>query len=214
MLVATCDPFWDVCLFFESLLLILSGLKFEPKMKHILHITFIMDYPWRKKNAALSSFCYHRNQSQTIILSSNQTVLYTWDDPTCERTLMWNVYGRSKPNYPAAIAKVSRAWGFKSIWTSIFYALSSSTRWSVYPSVGPSVTFSFQVIKARMPWPTFLKLSPHIYPGLQRNPIVLRVTGLKVNVIGVKYAEAFPINNLRKPWPTFLKLSPHKYTLI
>ena len=50
--------------------------------------------------------CFFRNQSQTTILSSNQTVLYTWDDPTMERTLMWNVYGRSKPNYPAAINKV------------------------------------------------------------------------------------------------------------
>lgn len=51
-------------------------------------------------------FRFYRDQSQTIILSANQTVLYTWDDPTSERTLMWNVYGRNKPNYPAAIAKV------------------------------------------------------------------------------------------------------------
>lgn len=50
--------------------------------------------------------CCHRNQSQVSLLSPNQSVLYTWDDPTSERTLMWNVYNRKKPSYPAFISKV------------------------------------------------------------------------------------------------------------
>lgn len=53
----------------------------------------------------VSLFVY-RNQSQVTLLSPNQSVLYTWDDPTAERTLMWNVYNRNKPSYPAFITKV------------------------------------------------------------------------------------------------------------
>lgn len=48
-----------------------------------------------------------RKQSQVTLLSPNQSVLYTWDDPAAERTLMWNVYNRRKPSYPAFINKVS-----------------------------------------------------------------------------------------------------------
>ena len=40
------------------------------------------------------------------LLSPNQCVLYTWDEPSAERTIMWNVYGRKKPSYPAFINKV------------------------------------------------------------------------------------------------------------
>ncbi len=53
----------------------------------------------------IALFC--RNQSQVTLLSPNQSVLYTWDDPTHERTLMWNVYNRKKPSYPAFISKVT-----------------------------------------------------------------------------------------------------------
>lgn len=48
----------------------------------------------------------HRNQSQVTLLSPNQSILYTWDEPSAERTLMWNVYGRKRPSYPAYITKV------------------------------------------------------------------------------------------------------------
>jgi len=48
----------------------------------------------------------YRGQSQTTVLSANQGLLYTWDDPTSERTLMWNVYGRGRLDLPAEINKV------------------------------------------------------------------------------------------------------------
>lgn len=44
---------------------------------------------------------------QVALLSPYQSVLYTWDDPTKERTLMWNIYNRNKPGFPAFIGKVS-----------------------------------------------------------------------------------------------------------
>ncbi len=54
-----------------------------------------------------ASYCVHcRNQSQVSLLAPSQSVLYTWDDPTSERTLMWNVYNRKKPSYPAFISIV------------------------------------------------------------------------------------------------------------
>ncbi|KAK6170959.1 hypothetical protein SNE40_019236 [Patella caerulea] len=46
---------------------------------------------------------HQKNQSQVTLLSANQSVLYTWDEPVAERTLMWNVYGRKRPSYPAFI---------------------------------------------------------------------------------------------------------------
>ena len=55
----------------------------------------------------LTGFSLVRNQSQVTLLSPNQRVLYTWDEPSAERTIMWNVYGRKKPSYPAFINKVS-----------------------------------------------------------------------------------------------------------
>ncbi|XP_052807431.1 intermembrane lipid transfer protein VPS13A-like isoform X2 [Mya arenaria] len=65
------------------------------------------DAPVRVENLCEDVFIkvHQKNQSQTTVLSSNQCILYTWDDPTSERTLMWNVYGRSKLDYPAAIMK-------------------------------------------------------------------------------------------------------------
>ena len=43
--------------------------------------------------------------------------------------------------------------------------------------VCPSVPFSFPINNSRMPWPTFLKLCPHIRPGQQMNPIDFGVKG-------------------------------------
>ncbi|WAR06888.1 VP13A-like protein [Mya arenaria] len=67
------------------------------------------DAPVRVENLCEDVFIkvHQKNQSQTTVLSSNQCILYTWDDPTSERTLMWNVYGRSKLDYPAAIMKAT-----------------------------------------------------------------------------------------------------------
>ena len=52
--------------------------------------------------------------------------------------------------------------------------------------VGLSVCLSIN--NSRTPWPTFLKLCPHICPGQQRNPIDW-ITGSKVKVTRVKYAK-------------------------
>ncbi|XP_014674951.1 PREDICTED: vacuolar protein sorting-associated protein 13C-like [Priapulus caudatus] len=44
-------------------------------------------------------------QGQVTLLKPNQQVLYTWDDPASERTIIWNVYNRKKPGYPAFVNK-------------------------------------------------------------------------------------------------------------
>ena len=72
---------------------------------------------------------------------------------------------------------------------------------SVCLSVCLSVTFLFPINNSRTPWPTFLKLCPHIPPGQQRNPIDQWSAGSNV-------PKSFPINYSRTPWPTFLKLGP------
>ena len=74
---------------------------------------------------------------------------------------------------------------------------------SVCRSFCPSVTFSFPTDKWRTPWPTFLKLCPHIR-GQQRNTIDLRSLGQRSSV-----PKPFPINNSRTPSITFLKPCPH-----
>ena len=51
-------------------------------------------------------FTVFRNQSHVSLLAPKHCVLYTWDNPTAERTLMWNVYNRKRPSYPAFISKV------------------------------------------------------------------------------------------------------------
>ncbi|KAK3096835.1 hypothetical protein FSP39_003796 [Pinctada imbricata] len=38
---------------------------------------------------------HQKGQHQMTVLSQNESILYTWDDPTGARKLMWNVYGRS-----------------------------------------------------------------------------------------------------------------------
>ena len=69
---------------------------------------------------------------------------------------------------------------------------------SVCWSFCPSVTFSFPTDKWRTPWPTFLKLCPHIRGTL----LILRSLGQRSRV-----PKPFPINNSRTI--TFLKLCPH-----
>nr|KAG5703288.1 hypothetical protein BaRGS_025530 [Batillaria attramentaria] len=65
------------------------------------------DAPVRVENLCEDVFIkiHQKNQSQVTLLSPNQRVLYTWDEPSAERTIMWNVYGRKKPSYPAFITK-------------------------------------------------------------------------------------------------------------
>ncbi|XP_012945076.2 vacuolar protein sorting-associated protein 13A, partial [Aplysia californica] len=65
------------------------------------------DAPARVENLCEDVFIkiHQKNQSQVTLLSPNQSILYTWDEPSAERTLMWNVYGRKKPSYPAFISK-------------------------------------------------------------------------------------------------------------
>ncbi|XP_025099873.1 vacuolar protein sorting-associated protein 13A-like isoform X2 [Pomacea canaliculata] len=65
------------------------------------------DAPVRVENLCEDVFIkiHQKNQSQVTLLSPSQCVLYTWDEPSAERTLMWNVYGLKKPSYPAFITK-------------------------------------------------------------------------------------------------------------
>ncbi|BFZ09736.1 hypothetical protein BsWGS_12775 [Bradybaena similaris] len=65
------------------------------------------DAPARVDNLCEDVFIkiHQKNQSQVTLLSPNQSILYTWDEPSAERTLMWNVYGRKRPSYPAYITK-------------------------------------------------------------------------------------------------------------
>ncbi|KAL8570903.1 hypothetical protein ACOMHN_023576 [Nucella lapillus] len=65
------------------------------------------DAPVRVENLCEDVFIkiHQKNQSQVTLLSPNQSVLYTWDEPSAERTIMWNVYGRKKPSFPSFINK-------------------------------------------------------------------------------------------------------------
>ncbi|CAH1799951.1 unnamed protein product [Owenia fusiformis] len=65
------------------------------------------DAPVRVENLCDDIFIklHQKSQSQVTLLSPRQAVLYTWDDPTTERTLFWNIYNRKKPSYPAFINK-------------------------------------------------------------------------------------------------------------
>ncbi|XP_070568681.1 intermembrane lipid transfer protein VPS13A-like isoform X2 [Ptychodera flava] len=46
-----------------------------------------------------------KNSNNVMLIQPNQSLLYTWDDPTVERTLWWNLYNRNKPSFPAMISK-------------------------------------------------------------------------------------------------------------
>ncbi|XP_071478587.1 intermembrane lipid transfer protein VPS13A-like, partial [Diadema antillarum] len=40
-----------------------------------------------------------KNHGGRLLLMPHQTLLYTWDDPTAERCLMWNLYNRNKKSF-------------------------------------------------------------------------------------------------------------------
>lgn len=65
------------------------------------------DAPARVENLCEDVFIkiHQKNQSQATLLPPYQSILYTWDEPSAERTLMWNVYGRKRASYPAFITK-------------------------------------------------------------------------------------------------------------
>ncbi|GFR60474.1 vacuolar protein sorting-associated protein 13C [Elysia marginata] len=65
------------------------------------------DAPARVENLCEDVFIkiHQKNQSQATLLPPYQSILYTWDEPSAERTLMWNVYGRKRASYPAFISK-------------------------------------------------------------------------------------------------------------
>lgn len=63
------------------------------------------DAPVRVENLCEDLFLkiHQKGLGQVTLLSPYQSVLYTWDDPTLERTLMWNIYNRKKPGFTAHI---------------------------------------------------------------------------------------------------------------
>lgn len=63
------------------------------------------DAPVRVENLCEDLFLkiHQKCLGQVTLLSPYQSVLYTWDDPTIERTLMWNLYNRKKPGFIARI---------------------------------------------------------------------------------------------------------------
>ncbi|XP_067142942.1 intermembrane lipid transfer protein VPS13A-like isoform X2 [Centruroides vittatus] len=65
------------------------------------------DVPVRVENLCEDLFfkIHQKSQSQVTLLSPYQSVLYTWDDPSLEQTLIWNLYNRKKPGFPAQIAR-------------------------------------------------------------------------------------------------------------
>uniref|UniRef100_T1J6X9 Large ribosomal subunit protein uL13 n=1 Tax=Strigamia maritima TaxID=126957 RepID=T1J6X9_STRMM len=65
------------------------------------------DAPVRIDNLCEDLFfrIHQKSLGQVMLLSPYQRLLYTWDDPTSERTLFWNVYNRNKPGIPIFFQK-------------------------------------------------------------------------------------------------------------
>lgn len=65
------------------------------------------DAPVRIDNLCEDIFLkLHQNDSgQVALLSPNQSTLYTWDDPTKERVLLWNVYNNKGKGFRADFYK-------------------------------------------------------------------------------------------------------------
>ena len=100
-------------------------------------------------------------------------------------------------------------WSVLSNGRSVYRSVGRSVYWLVGLSIGWSVslpvTFSFPINNSRTLWPTFLKLGPHICPGVNCQGH----HGQRSRSPGSNVPKPFPFNNLRTPWPTFLKLGPH-----
>ncbi|XP_050533946.1 intermembrane lipid transfer protein VPS13A-like [Daktulosphaira vitifoliae] len=65
------------------------------------------DVPVRIDNMCEDIFLkiHQKNLGQVTLLSPNQSVLYTWDDPTEERILYWNVYSKKSKGFVAKFEK-------------------------------------------------------------------------------------------------------------
>ncbi|XP_076036664.1 intermembrane lipid transfer protein VPS13A-like isoform X3 [Oratosquilla oratoria] len=48
---------------------------------------------------------HQRDSNQVTLLAPHQSVLYTWDDPTLPRELMWNTYNRKSEDFSAVMNK-------------------------------------------------------------------------------------------------------------
>ncbi|KAF8773523.1 Vacuolar protein sorting-associated protein 13C like protein [Argiope bruennichi] len=73
------------------------------------------DAPVRVDNYCEDLFLkiHQKSQSQVTLLNPYQSVLYTWDDPSQERTLIWNLYNRKRMGFPARITR--DGYGFEKV---------------------------------------------------------------------------------------------------
>ncbi|XP_071038592.1 intermembrane lipid transfer protein VPS13A [Parasteatoda tepidariorum] len=73
------------------------------------------DAPVRVDNYCEDLFLkiHQKSQSQVTLLNPYQSVHYTWDDPSKERTLIWNLYNRKKSGFPAKITR--DGYGFEKV---------------------------------------------------------------------------------------------------
>ncbi|CAL1270146.1 unnamed protein product [Larinioides sclopetarius] len=73
------------------------------------------DAPVRVDNYCEDLFLkiHQKSQSQVTLLNPYQSVLYTWDDPSQERTLIWNLYNRKRLGFPARITR--DGYGFEKV---------------------------------------------------------------------------------------------------
>ncbi|CAN8018523.1 unnamed protein product [Ixodes persulcatus] len=81
--------------------------------KEVQNTVLRMDTVHKLKPVANRSYKENKTaqkcEERVTLLSPYQSVLYTWDDPTLERTLMWNLYNRKKPGFMAHIGRACLA---------------------------------------------------------------------------------------------------------
>jgi hypothetical protein len=70
-------------------------------MFHLLHSVYV--YSCKRQQV---TFQYLFICCQVALLSPYQSVLYTWDDPSKERLLLWNVYNKKSKGFVAEFWKV------------------------------------------------------------------------------------------------------------
>ncbi|XP_014251025.1 vacuolar protein sorting-associated protein 13A-like isoform X2 [Cimex lectularius] len=73
----------------------------------IFHSYTIGDAPVRIDNLCEDLFLkvHQQHLGQVALLSPYQSMLYTWDDPCKERSLLWNVYNKKSKDYLAEVWK-------------------------------------------------------------------------------------------------------------
>ncbi|KAG8198773.1 hypothetical protein JTE90_007083 [Oedothorax gibbosus] len=98
-----------------------SGLKVEVKSGEDFPTTIAFqqyvsgDAPVRVDNFCEDLFLkiHQKSQSQVTLLNPYQSVLYTWDDPSKDRVLMWNLYNRKRIGFRALIDR--DGYGFEKV---------------------------------------------------------------------------------------------------